>query len=684
MEHQFARDFGMVRVHTGSKADAMAVEAAAHGYTLGNDIVLRRGRYRPGTSAGRRLLAHELAHVVQQAGGGYPGLTGLPRPRIQRKPDDEGPAESVAPASTEPAVSPLHEARTTGAGRVYKIVFSCGEMRMRLETATTVYTYGLTECSLEKGTYKPTVKVTGHNFHLDFGADVPKDQEFGFSYEVKPDEENPASLLEDEARVLVEVTDHVPAPVATPKREEERRRRDKPPCAITLKDRELVPRTPLNRDLFRPRTLKPTKIWGHTIPLAQFGWVDVEARVSGSLRGKLTGGFGPGQLTGLCLTHLIEGDPDDEVKSIAGRAHFRLPARAAVGIEAIGKLKIAGDYLSVIEVAAAKAELKAKGSASVRGSIDADVEVIARGRPLAGATSPEGTAGVLIDPRTIESVDLAAEIGLRGSAQLSAAIEGSLGFSIAKFDLWRQSWPVGRFDAGVSWAGAFKYSPNPGPHWDLGTLDKTDDVATESELPLEDIEFHEDEAAVDEQDVLTEVFAEDHSSVDTPEGLSKDDPLPFDWHKTLELYPKVLDIPRAADPTTVHRDDGPTTVRYETRHTDPARRRTLYEDIGVAEDNWPYEGKTFDYIPGSRADREKERMRRLLDRLGYDRSGTDVDHVHELQFGGAEYDRFDNLWPADNSGNRSAGGRHDRQLREYEGRLGSLAGRWFTIARIRI
>ena len=66
MESRFGHDFGRVRVHAdgGAAASARAVQARA--YTVGADIVFGTGQYAPGTSAGRHLLAHELAHVVQQ------------------------------------------------------------------------------------------------------------------------------------------------------------------------------------------------------------------------------------------------------------------------------------------------------------------------------------------------------------------------------------------------------------------------------------------------------------------------------------------------------------------------------------------------------------------------------------------------------------------------------------------
>lgn len=67
MEPRFAHDFSHVRLHTDSRAaeSARAVDALA--YTVGHDVVFREGQYKPSTYQGRRLLAHELTHTIQQA-----------------------------------------------------------------------------------------------------------------------------------------------------------------------------------------------------------------------------------------------------------------------------------------------------------------------------------------------------------------------------------------------------------------------------------------------------------------------------------------------------------------------------------------------------------------------------------------------------------------------------------------
>jgi len=68
MEQRFGHDFSGVRVHSGLAATQSARELNALAYTAGRDIVFDAGKFAPSTNDGRRLLAHELTHVVQQRG----------------------------------------------------------------------------------------------------------------------------------------------------------------------------------------------------------------------------------------------------------------------------------------------------------------------------------------------------------------------------------------------------------------------------------------------------------------------------------------------------------------------------------------------------------------------------------------------------------------------------------------
>lgn len=71
---RFAHDFGKVRVHHDAAAAQSARDVDAHAYTVGTHLVFGAGRFAPHSVAGRHLLAHELAHVVQQSSAPAPVL----------------------------------------------------------------------------------------------------------------------------------------------------------------------------------------------------------------------------------------------------------------------------------------------------------------------------------------------------------------------------------------------------------------------------------------------------------------------------------------------------------------------------------------------------------------------------------------------------------------------------------
>ncbi|MGN6674241.1 MAG: eCIS core domain-containing protein, partial [Thermomicrobiales bacterium] len=75
MEQRFGHDFSGVRIHTDAQAAESAQAINARAYTIGQDVVFGAGEHQPHSSAGRHLLAHELAHVVQQGRGGQPPAT---------------------------------------------------------------------------------------------------------------------------------------------------------------------------------------------------------------------------------------------------------------------------------------------------------------------------------------------------------------------------------------------------------------------------------------------------------------------------------------------------------------------------------------------------------------------------------------------------------------------------------
>ena len=77
MESRLGSDFSDVRVHTDAKAHDSARSVQAYAYTVGSDVVFQSGKYEPESDSGKRMLAHELTHVVQQRSG---PVAGTPAP----------------------------------------------------------------------------------------------------------------------------------------------------------------------------------------------------------------------------------------------------------------------------------------------------------------------------------------------------------------------------------------------------------------------------------------------------------------------------------------------------------------------------------------------------------------------------------------------------------------------------
>ena len=91
-EPRLGLDLSRVRIHTGERAARSAGELGARAYAVGTSVVFGANEYRPATPSGRSLLAHELAHVVQQQAMATPIIQCQPRPQMR-------PAPPVAPTS---------------------------------------------------------------------------------------------------------------------------------------------------------------------------------------------------------------------------------------------------------------------------------------------------------------------------------------------------------------------------------------------------------------------------------------------------------------------------------------------------------------------------------------------------------------------------------------------------------
>ncbi len=113
MEPRFGSDFSRVRVHTGPVANEAAASVGARAFTVGNAIVFADGEFAPTRTSGQSLLAHELAHVVQQTGPQRAG-----RGLVQR---DATTSRRPGRASRGPAI--VEDGAPAAAGQLHRTVF---------------------------------------------------------------------------------------------------------------------------------------------------------------------------------------------------------------------------------------------------------------------------------------------------------------------------------------------------------------------------------------------------------------------------------------------------------------------------------------------------------------------------------------------------------------------------------
>ncbi|HST62347.1 MAG TPA: DUF4157 domain-containing protein, partial [Longimicrobium sp.] len=129
-EPRFRHSFADVRVHADARAGESARAVGAHAYAVGRDVVFGAGRYAPGSAQGRRLIAHELAHVVQQRGSSASlqqklevGAVDDPAER-----EAERAADAVLAGGTAPALR-----AATGVRRLRRAYYDVGGVRVQID-----------------------------------------------------------------------------------------------------------------------------------------------------------------------------------------------------------------------------------------------------------------------------------------------------------------------------------------------------------------------------------------------------------------------------------------------------------------------------------------------------------------------------------------------------------------------
>ncbi|HEX8489377.1 MAG TPA: DUF4157 domain-containing protein [Chthoniobacterales bacterium] len=126
MEPRFGHDFSQVRIHTDTRAAESAEAVNALAYTVGQDVVFRNGAYRPQTSSGQTLLAHELVHTIQQTPAQLSSTENLTVGEITAPAEVE--AENCARRFTEGAPISSSELRSKSAAQIQRAGF--GDVRV--------------------------------------------------------------------------------------------------------------------------------------------------------------------------------------------------------------------------------------------------------------------------------------------------------------------------------------------------------------------------------------------------------------------------------------------------------------------------------------------------------------------------------------------------------------------------
>jgi hypothetical protein len=185
MEPRFGRDFSNVRIHTDSAASRSARDIQAHAYTVGTNVVFGEGQFAPSTPQGKSLIAHELAHVVQQAGTAGDAVqrkgkkhqeTKAPKPEIVKIVAFEGSKDGAVAYVLQPA-GPESDAEGSITQELVTIdqnKLNPGEYKLRLDrSAATLYRW-----VAESGSSPEAGTFTWHNPLVDAKT---KEREYGYA-----------------------------------------------------------------------------------------------------------------------------------------------------------------------------------------------------------------------------------------------------------------------------------------------------------------------------------------------------------------------------------------------------------------------------------------------------------------------------------------------------------------------
>jgi Domain of unknown function (DUF4157) len=163
MESRFQQDFSGVRVHADTAAAASASTLFADAYTFGNDVVFGAGRYAPASADGRRLLARELMHVVQQRRGLAASAAALEREARAAERGRDGSLAAAGPRWTSAAVPApslqFQDNRAAMQARLQQVRARLAELNARYQRLSDAFTTSAVDERLRESTARATERL---------------------------------------------------------------------------------------------------------------------------------------------------------------------------------------------------------------------------------------------------------------------------------------------------------------------------------------------------------------------------------------------------------------------------------------------------------------------------------------------------------------------------------------------
>ncbi|MHC4215591.1 MAG: eCIS core domain-containing protein, partial [Planctomycetota bacterium] len=160
MGSAFGQDFSSVRIHKDQSAAQLSNRLNARAFTIGNDISFAQGEYQPGTPVGDALIAHELAHTVQQNGG---SSTGVPMKKVG---EERSALENDADSSAVGAVASIWGGIKGGLDNISKTVIPRLKSGLQLQMSRC----GGSSTSTPTATAR-RVELTGSHALTAYGSD---------------------------------------------------------------------------------------------------------------------------------------------------------------------------------------------------------------------------------------------------------------------------------------------------------------------------------------------------------------------------------------------------------------------------------------------------------------------------------------------------------------------------------